>query len=209
MKLHTVFVTHNRLELTKQAISSYLETVTVPYSFVVVDNDSSDGTQEWLRQEHGSNIILLRENRYPGFATNLGWSFAPEDATHLQRADNDFAFLPDWCWRVREAFTSYRLIGQVGLRTDEEELYAKYNVGGNNVIRRKLWTLGLRYDERPWTDREAYPPGFSEDSYFSPAVRALGYKWRRVSEPCIVSLASGDWSDEYYQRSYGDRAITP
>ena len=32
MKLHTVFITYNRLELTKQAIASYLETVSVPFT---------------------------------------------------------------------------------------------------------------------------------------------------------------------------------
>ena len=48
VKIHTVFITYNRLELTKQAIESYLETVTVPYTYMVVDNASEDGTKEWL-----------------------------------------------------------------------------------------------------------------------------------------------------------------
>ena len=45
MKLHTVFITYNRLELTKRAIASYLETVSVSVlGFMVVDNGSTDGT---------------------------------------------------------------------------------------------------------------------------------------------------------------------
>jgi len=48
LKLHTVFITYNRLELTKRTIESYLETVTLPFSLWVVDNASTDGTQEWI-----------------------------------------------------------------------------------------------------------------------------------------------------------------
>jgi glycosyltransferase involved in cell wall biosynthesis len=204
VKLHTVFITYNRLELTKVAISSYLETVSVPFTFVVVDNNSTDGTREWLLEQK-FDISLLDENRYPGFACNGGWARAPDDADFLHRADNDFSFLPGWCEHVQQIFKTKK-IGQVGLRTDEQEPGASWNVGGNCVIRRALWDKGLRYDERPWPE---FPSGYSEDSFFSPAVKALGYRWTRVGKLCIVNNASGDWSDSYYQKSYGIRGITP
>jgi hypothetical protein len=81
-----------------------------------------------------------------------------------------------------------------------------YNVGGNNVIRRELWDAGLRYDERPWTE---LPAGHSEDTYMSPAVMAMGYKWTRVRQPCIVgnSDESNAMNDPYYQASYRARRI--
>ena len=207
MKLHTVFITFNRLELTKRAITTYLETIDVPYSMVVVDNASSDGTRKWLTEMLFEDVILehvlLERNHYPGYACNRGWMLAPEDATHLQRADNDMAFLPGWCRHVERQFRHPK-VGQVGLRTAQEEFNVRSNVGGNCVILRKLWDLGLRYDERPWPK---FPPGMSEDSYFSPAVQALGYRWERVRNPCLESLASGDWDDPYYAKSFGDRRI--
>lgn len=202
MKLHTVFITHNRMELSRKAIVSYLSTVTVPFTFVVVDNASTDGTQEWLLKQ-GWPVILLNENRYPGFACNRGWELAPEDATHLQRADNDFMFHENWCDHIEHIFKTKK-IGQVGLRTGPEEMNAKTNVGGNCIIRKELWDQGLRYDERPWTE---YPPGWSEDSLFSPEVEKMGYTWTRVKNPTIISLASGDLNDPYYQKSYGERGI--
>ena len=205
MKLHTVVISYNRLELTKQAIESYLETVSVPYTLMVVDNASTDGTQEWLLNAPGFNVILLNENRYPGFATNHGFHHAPATATHLHRADNDFKFLPGWCEHVAEIFANTK-VGQVGLRTGPEENFAQWNVGGNMIVRRDLWDQGLRYDERPWPE---YSPGYSEDCYLSPAVEAMGFKWKRVLHPCIEPLASGSWTDPYYIRSYGDRGITP
>lgn len=206
MKLHTVFITYNRLELTKQAIASYLDTVTVPYTFVIVDNASTDGTREWII-ENFSDFDLLNTNQYPGFACNLGFARAPGSATHLHRADNDFIFLPGWCDEVRKRFRSPDL-GQLGLRTNEEELHNYNNVGGNCVIRRKLWDEGLRYDERPWPQiREEVGKGWSEDGLLSPAVKKMGYRWRRVRTTCIQPLANPVASDPYYVQSLGDRGV--
>ena len=221
LKLHSVFITHNRLHLTKRALESYLETITVPWTVVVVDNASTDGTVEWL-QELSDQLIFnlggreirpiqfmaLTENRYPGFATNQGWGKAPPDATHFQRADNDWEFLPGWCEEVEERFQDPSL-GQLGLRTDWEEVTPDgtphpSNVGGNCVITRRLWKKGLRYSETPWTQ---YPPGLTEDTFFSPAVEAFGYRWERVKRPCIRGLEAESRNDPYYQRSWGDRRI--
>ncbi len=207
MKLHTVFITHNRLELTKQAIKSYLETVTLPYTFIIIDNASTDATKQWLWIDNKLPAIILNENEYPGAACNLGWSEAPDDATHLHRADNDFIFLPGWCDEVERKFRSRRL-GQLGMRTDAEELHAEWNVGGNNIITRKIWDMGLRYDERPWPQiREEVGPGSSEDSLLSPMVRKMGFRWDRVDRPCIVNIDQKDRNDPYYVKSLTDRGI--
>jgi glycosyltransferase involved in cell wall biosynthesis len=202
VKLHTVFITHNRLELTKIAVASYLETVTVPYTYVIVDNASTDGTVEWLRASP-YDFLLLPENRYPGYACNTGWDLTPDNVTHLHRADNDFRFLPGWCEEVERIFASAK-VGQVGLRMHEQEPNGAWNVGGNNVIRRELWDAGLRYDERPWTE---FPPGYSEDSFFSPEVERMGYTWTRVKRMCIQEIETPDGEDPYYQHSWGARRI--
>lgn len=219
MKLHTVFITHNRLHLTKRAIESYLETVTAEkYVIWVVDNGSTDGTQEWLPQVFNKanvgdrGISLFRENMYPGRACNEGWEMSEhahwsEPPDFLHRADNDFVFLPGWCDEVARMFSEHKL-GQLGMRTDEEELFAKSNVGGNNLIRRELWDKGLRYDERPWPQiRDEVSPGHSEDSLLSPAVKKMGYTWDRVEKPCIVNIDEKDADDPYYIQSFGDRGI--
>jgi glycosyltransferase involved in cell wall biosynthesis len=205
VKIHTVFVTHNRLDLTKQALFSYLETVSVPHSYCVVDNASTDETPRWLLNTI-DDVHLLKENRYPGYATNLGWSHAPADATHFHRADNDYGFLPGWCEEVAKRFRAVQL-GQLGLRTDIQEPGADSNVGGNCVIRRELWDAGLRYDETPWPEM---PPGITEDSFFSPHVEKMGWNWARVRKQCIYELEevyADTNTDPYYEKSWGDRHI--
>lgn len=208
MHLHSVIVSFNRLELLQRCYQSYLETVSVPFSLVVVDNRSDNDTRQWLTAEVSPHhqVVFLEHNRFPGYATNRGWELMPPETTHLHRSDNDFAYLPGWCDEVQRAFRDVH-VGQVGLRTNSEEGRAPGNVGGNNVIRRELWDKGLRYDERPWGN--SYPPGWTEDSLLSPAVIEMGYLWTRVKKPSIVSLSYEDPADPYYQRTWALRGIDP
>ena len=211
MNLHTVMVTYNRLELTKQALDSYFATRTGPGSLIVVDNGSTDGTGEWLTGMYlagdVNELILVGENMYPGYATNRGWEQAPPATVLLHRADNDFVFLPGWETHVRLLFSLEPKLGQLGMRTDEEELHNAHNVGGNCVIRKQLWDEGLRYDERPWPQIAKKVPGYTEDSFLSPKVRKMGWEWDRVQQPCIRSISMESEDDPYYQRTWRDRGI--
>jgi GT2 family glycosyltransferase len=203
-------VTYNRLELTKQALDSYWATLTGPTTLVVVDNASTDGTAEYLADSERFGFfptILLDDNMYPGYACNRGWETAPEDTVLLHRADNDFVFLPGWETHVRLMFSANPELGQLGLRTDDEELHNAHNVGGNCVIRRELWDEGLRYDERPWPQISEKVPGYTEDSFLSPRVRKMGWEWGRVTQPCIRSISFEDPEDEYYKKTWADRGM--
>jgi glycosyltransferase involved in cell wall biosynthesis len=210
VNLHTVMITYNRLDLTTQAISSYEQTATGPNTLIVVDNNSTDGTREWLQKEAGYGrlrILLLDENKYPGYACNLGWEMAPPDTVLLHRADNDFVFLEGWEQHVRLYLSAHPEIGQLGLRTDEEELHNLRNVGGNCVIRKQLFDEGLRYDERPWPQIAKKVPGYTEDSFMSPKVRKMGWEWGRVKTPCIRPISTEDPEDSYYQQTWADRGL--
>jgi glycosyltransferase involved in cell wall biosynthesis len=216
MNIHTVMVTYNRLELTRRAIKSYLATVQGPWSLTVVDNGSTDGTEDWLKWfiiDSGDaeiRLILLGQNKYPGYATNRGWELsdvAVHDVALLHRADNDFVFLEGWEEHVRLMFSANPRLGQLGLRTDDEELHNPHNVGGNCVIRKQLWDEGLRYDERPWPKIAAKVPGYTEDSFLSPAVAKMGWEWGRVTQPCIRPISSEDPEDPYYIQTWTDRGM--
>jgi glycosyltransferase involved in cell wall biosynthesis len=214
MKLHTVFVTHNRLELTKRAVGSYLKTVAPPHDFYIVDNGSDDGTVAWLARNFPAvhQWRDLTENFYPGYATNLGWSYASPQASHLHRADNDFIFVPGWCEEVERMFEANPGLGQLGLRTDEQEAFADSNVGGNCVIRREVWDAGARWDERTWPQLSAYyGPGITEDSLFTETVRELGWQWDRVEKLCILPMMDDGDPDspyrEYHIQTWKDRRI--
>lgn len=202
MILHTVVISFQRLELLKRTLESYYETVSVPHHLLVVDNGSDRDVTGWLADNMpDANVICLGENRYPGYACNRGFAVAKSEATHLHRSDSDMLYLPGWCERVEAAFAEDRQIQLVGLRTIEEELGVTINTGGTVVIKKQIWDEGLRYNEKPWDSP------MTEDWEICQAVVRREYRWSRVTEPCVVHIASGDVNDPYYQHSYGVRGI--
>jgi glycosyltransferase involved in cell wall biosynthesis len=86
-------VTYNRLEFTRQAVAA-LQSVDPGCRFflTVIDNASSDGTQEYLEElKCGgviNNLILLDQNVGVAKASNLAWSLVPE-ADYYLKLDND------------------------------------------------------------------------------------------------------------------------
>jgi len=58
--LGSVIVTHNRLDLTRITIESYINTIVVPHELLIIDNNSDDETKEYLKSLN-ANIIFLDE----------------------------------------------------------------------------------------------------------------------------------------------------
>ncbi|WP_223920853.1 glycosyltransferase [Geobacter sp. AOG2] len=85
-------VTYNRLEFTRQAIDALVRFTDYPYVLTVVDNNSGDGTREYLREMKAqgviSNLVLLDENIGVAKASNMAWSLVP-DAGYYLKLDND------------------------------------------------------------------------------------------------------------------------
>jgi rhamnopyranosyl-N-acetylglucosaminyl-diphospho-decaprenol beta-1,3/1,4-galactofuranosyltransferase len=88
MRLTAVIVTYNRLELLKECIVS-LRQQTYPLSeIIVVNNNSSDGTYEWLQTQ--TNLTIINQDnlggsggQYTGIKTALGhkadWVWCMDD----------------------------------------------------------------------------------------------------------------------------------
>jgi glycosyltransferase involved in cell wall biosynthesis len=203
VNLHTAVVSFERLALLKRTIQSYLATVTVPWRLVVVDNGSSHDVRRWLDTNIApENLLMLGENRYPGYACNRAFELAADDVTHLHRSDSDMEYLPGWCDHAIAAFESGA--GIVGLRTDAEELYTELNTGGTAIIRRELWAEGLRYHEGEWVN------DMTEDWKLCQDAKTRGWRWTRVAEPSVVHLGGQEASidDPYYRHSFGVRGLT-
>lgn len=207
--IFTVLVSYNRPELLWRTVKSYTQTKDAECELLIVDNGSGPQTRELVQaiSDVGlARMLQLPANIYPGGATNGGWELARADCQFLHRSDNDIEYLPGWPDEVRLAFAAHPEWGQLSLRTDEEELFQDA-VGGNNVIRREVWDAGVRYTEEPWS-RVPW-----EDGDFNQRVRAAGFGWGRVDEPCIVHIGDKmlphiDLSDPYYDETYEERGIT-
>ena len=224
MKLLIVLVTYNRLEYSKRTLESLKKTLTLPHYLIVVDNNSSDGTQDYmmelLKKGEIDNLMLNPDNYYPGKATNLAWERGLkvyQDATHLVRVDNDMHFEPGWDLYAEEYFNKIDLLGQLGLDFDGGEnkpptYYGEMgiiewpgSVGGPNIIRRKIWDEGIRYDESIW---DGSGSRVQEDSLFSQKIKRAGWLVGHMDKRLSWTFANQEnWKDypEYYLKTMSDR----
>lgn len=224
MKLAIVLITYNRLAYTKKTLRSLWDTLELPYYIVVVDNASTDGTQEYIRslvQRGRINAFIENpENYYPGKACNIGWDRALKDypqATHLMRLDNDMHFEKGWDLKAEEYFKRIDRLGQLGLDHSGGENHVPefYNglglvewpgcVGGPNIIRRQIFEGGIRYDETPW---EGSRSKLQEDARLSRQIKndgwLVGHMEDRLSWTFALPETWGDYP-EYYRKTFYDR----
>lgn len=97
--VNIVVTSYNRLESTKKCLESVRTTADVDYTLTVVDNNSTDGSREFLTQLHEAKIIdnlfICKYNVGVSLASNLGWACA--DTPYYVKLDNDVELLrPDW-----------------------------------------------------------------------------------------------------------------
>lgn len=202
--VHCVVVSYDRRSLTERTVESFLETVTIPHSLMVVDNGSHPDVQKWLIQfPLGADTLLLGENRYPGYAVNRGWEYAPDQANLLMRSDNDAEWQPGWCDEMVEVFETRPEVGQYGPIAAGDEQWAavpSWPVGGNSVIRRRLYDDGLRYTETPWPELDVI-----EEHQLTRDVWEMGWERAFSTRPAVVYLDDGD--QDYLTRSHADRGL--
>lgn len=229
MNLLIVLITYNRLAYTKKTLRALWDTIEVPHYLVVVDNNSDDGTREYLEnlvsRFRADKVILNPDNYYPGKATNIGWKEGLKEypeATHLMRLDNDMQLSKGWDMAAQDYFKKIPELGQLGLDHEAIEhpkaALREMNingktlnpwpgcVGGPNIIRRKIWDLGIRYKELMWNDGRQSP--LQEDSQFSRAIQNLGYLTGHMTEDLARTFANEtNWHEypEYYKKTMTDR----
>lgn len=230
MKLLITLITYNRLEYTKKTLQSLKETIDIPYYLNVVDNNSTDGTADWLNRNLEEHVILNDVNLYPGRATNLGWTNGllnyPE-TTHLMRCDNDMEFEEDWASKAAEYFRAFPELGQLGLDSEALDTYngnPDYifssggktinmwpgNVGGPCIIKREIWDNGARWDETPWEFGGDGKPIATEDVKFSFLMHKLGYAYGHPIDKLARTFANEqNWKDfpDYYKKTLLERGF--
>ena len=67
MNLLIVLITHDRLAYTKRTLRDLWDTIQVPYHLIVVDNASTDGTQEYLSgllERNRIDSMILNETKH-------------------------------------------------------------------------------------------------------------------------------------------------
>lgn len=99
MLIDIALLTWNRIELTRKCIDSILKYTTVPFNLMVADNNSTDGTREYLldlyRSKKIHRLLLFDRNTGVACATNSLWELSQSD--YFFKLDNDIEIKrPGW-----------------------------------------------------------------------------------------------------------------
>ena len=199
------------------------------YEIVVVDNASTDGIREWLREQEDITLICNDENvGFPAGCNQGIEGSQPENDILL--LNNDTIMLPNSLFWLRMGLYEEQEIGAVGSvcnyagnnqvveknfhSMDEVIDYAiTHNIPEKNALEKKIWLVGFALlinrkaiDEIGLLDT-LYSPGSFEDDDIGVRLRYAGWKVYLCHNSFIFHYGSGagqnrkTWNEREYINS--------
>ena len=116
--INIVTVVFNQLDYLKYCVDYLYKNTEAEFHHTIVDQASSDGTQEWLKQFGKSDFILFDHNEGVSYAQNLVWLKYPDE--HYLKLDPDLLVF-DRGWlkaMLKIAEENTTLVGCLGLNVE-------------------------------------------------------------------------------------------
>lgn len=160
--IHLAFITFNRLEYTRLALTSVLADPTEEFSLTIWDNASTDGTAEYLRDcvrdRRIIDLILSNKNVGQIAAVNEIWRASKADL--LGKLDNDCIVSPGWTRVLSRAHADIPQLGAIAcwhyFPDDFDYDRAKHKIqefNGHRILRHP-WICGTGFlIKRPTFER--------------------------------------------------------
>jgi len=108
--LSIVIVTYNSLGYIEKCLDSIKTQTPIPYEVIVIDNNSSDGTRDFLKGLKNVKVMLNNENKGFSKATNQGIKLARGE--YIVFLNPDTVVTWDWAWHMMLHFNEG--VGAVG-----------------------------------------------------------------------------------------------
>ncbi|SHJ45605.1 Glycosyltransferase, GT2 family [Clostridium cavendishii DSM 21758] len=213
-----VIATYNQLDYTKLCIESIRKfTPKENYEIIIVDNNSTDNTVNWLRKQTDLKVIYNIENKGFPTACNQGIEISKGDSILL--LNNDTVVTPNWLNNLQRALYSSEDIGGVGAisnycsnyqqipvfykEIDELLKFAsEINKSNSNLWENKVRLIGYCYMiKREVIDKvgmldEIFTPGNFEDDDISFRIINEGYKLLLCKDVFIHHFGSVSFGKE-------------
>lgn len=230
-KITVITVVHNQLAHTKKFIASLRRFTINPLQIIVVNNASTDGTQEWLASfdvPKGTavsvpNICVLNE------AENLGWvgginkgvDYVDTDSEFVIFANNDVV-VADAGWERKILCHFDSTVGAVGPTSNyvagrqnrvfdhpgitEEE--TKFLIGFFMCVKRSVIDEVGLLDDLHSFEKEGSVPSGGDDLDYSIRIRNLGYRLLIARDVFVYHAGSqslrAKLTDQEYKQLCGD-----
>ena len=170
----------NRMSLSKETLNSYLNTISVPYELIIVDNASTDSTGEWLKgiiKDTRIREVIHMENNDPATALNKG--LATCTGAYLHVMENDYIYLDGWDKYVLDCFNEIANLGQLCICSGDRRLIGEHHrnlvyLSMRNVVSSSVFQRTIFCDHHiRW--QNIYKGTQLDDEEFSRAVKEAGF----------------------------------
>lgn len=187
MKISVVVLTYNRLTSLKNTITSIQRHTSIPYELLVVNNNSTDGTTEYLNGQLGIKAIHM-PNNIGVVARNRAFVQATGDL--IAQVDDDVSLSSGWDTTITKYFENSN-VGMVGVQGglihkwmdlsvhQHSNNYVDFLTGFFLVFK----NCGLMYDEE-------FGKFWHEELDLSLQFKSAGYKLMVHTGPTVCSHAS-------------------
>jgi GT2 family glycosyltransferase/Flp pilus assembly protein TadD len=142
-----VILTFNQLEYTRECLESIKQYTPEPHEIIFVDNGSTDGTVEWLREiiSKHSNCRLIENGSNFGFARGCNQGIEAATGDYILLLNNDVVVTENWLSGLLDCLQSEPNIGIVGpvtnnlsgIQQDPEAVYK--TMGDMHAYARTFW----------------------------------------------------------------------
>lgn len=219
-KTSIIILTYNNLNYNRICLDSIRKyTSAQTYEIIVVDNNSTDGTREWLKEQTDIKLILNDENVGFPKGCNLGIEASEKD-NDLLFLNNDTKVTPRWLDNLKICLYSDDKIGATSSITNNCSNYQVINVpyndvehiiefaDSNNISTPEKWEQKARlvafcmlikrdvinkigiFDER-------FTPGNFEDDDLCMRITEAGYKLMVCNDSFIHHFGSTSFKKDY------------